>query len=91
MDTARWHPGLAFRAGAWRRESRALPVEVPVALVYNGTTQAVMMATPADLHDFAQGFSLTEGIISDVSEISEIEIVEVDRGVELRMWLSATA
>jgi FdhD protein len=65
---------------------RALPEEMPVALVYNGSTQAVMMATPADLADFAVGFTLTEGI-APLSEIGEIEIVEHAAGIEARMWL----
>lgn len=65
---------------------RPLAEEVPVALVYNGTTQAVMMATPADLEDFAVGFTLTEGIAA-ASDILELEIVEHGAGREARMWL----
>lgn len=65
---------------------RALPEEVPVAIVFNGTTQAVMMATPADLVDFAVGFTLTEGI-ARADEVGEVEIVEHATGIEARMWL----
>jgi FdhD protein len=67
---------------------RLIPEEVPVALVYDGSTHAVMMATPADLEDFAVGFSVTEGIIAGRSEIREIEIVEQEKGIEARMWLA---
>ena len=91
METYQSLRRLAFRAGRWEQGSRALPAEVPVALVYNGTTQAVMMATPARLEEFAAGFSITEQIITDISEITEIDIVETDKGIELRIWLADLA
>lgn len=67
---------------------RELPVETPVALVYDGTTHAVMMASPTDLEDFAVGFSLSEGVVSAPEEIESVEVVEHDQGIELRMWLA---
>ena len=47
--------------------------EMPVALVFNGVSQAVMMATPRDLEDFALGFSLSEGLIGRADELLAIE------------------
>ncbi len=59
-----------------------------MALTYNGGTYAVMMATPQDLEDFAVGFSLNEGVINSGVDIESFDIVPLDDGIELRMWLS---
>lgn len=72
-------------------DHRAVAEECPVALVYDGTTVAVLMATPADLTDLAVGFSLTEGIIEDVGEIAELAVAPSPDGIELRMWLRPVA
>ena len=63
--------------------------EVAVALVYNGVSHAVMMATPCDLEDFARGFSLTERIVEKPSEIYDIEVEPVGRGIEVRLSIAA--
>jgi FdhD protein len=80
--------GAAWR-GRWVERQRELPEETAVALTYNRVTHAVMMATPADLHDFAVGFSLSEGIVGHPSDIEDFSIVPVEGGVELRMWIAA--
>ena len=53
-----------------------LAVEIPVSLVYNGISHAVMMCSPKNLEDFALGFSLTEGIIDKPSDIYGIDVIE---------------
>lgn len=78
------------RAGSFSAE-RAVPEETPVALSYRGTTHAVMMATPADLHDFALGFSLTEGVVSSLDEIEEIAIEEAGAGIDIQISLHESA
>jgi FdhD protein len=67
--------------------TRVLPEEVPVALTYNGSSHAVMMASPCDLEDFAVGFSLTEGIIAEIGQIETLDVVGADDGIELRLWI----
>jgi FdhD protein len=69
------------------RDERAVAEECPIALVYDGSTLAVVMATPADLTDLATGFSLTEGIVRNTDEIEEFNTVPGPSGIELRMWL----
>ena len=64
-------------------------VETPVALVYNGLSHVVMMASPRELEDFALGFSLAEGIVAHPGEIYGIDIVPGEGGVEARIDLAS--
>ena len=66
-----------------------VPEEVPVALVYNGISHAVMLATPADLEDFGLGFSLSEGILATASELYDQELEIGAAGVAIHMHISA--
>jgi len=65
----------------------ALAEEVPVNIVYATLPHAVMMATPADLEDFALGFSLTEGVIATAAEIRGIAITPAPRGIVVNIDL----
>ncbi|WP_284335024.1 formate dehydrogenase accessory sulfurtransferase FdhD [Comamonas sp. NoAH] len=58
-------------------ERRVLANEVPIALVFNGISHAVMMGTPLDLEDFAIGFALSEGIIDSASDCYGVEVRSV--------------
>jgi FdhD protein len=67
--------------------SRCVPEEIAVAFSVNGSTHAVMMASPSDLEDFGVGFALTEGLIEDAGEITSLEVVTMPLGIEVRLWL----
>ncbi len=75
--------------GAVAAIGRDLPEETPIALVFNGISHAVMLATPADLEDFALGFALSEGIVAGRAEMLDIEIAPLADGVEARIGLTA--
>lgn len=90
MEVSRPLAGLSFGPGGLTRGERRLPAEVAVALSFNGATQAVMMATPANLEDFARGFALTEGIATG-AEIDSVTVVETDGGIDVQIWLRAEA
>ena len=65
--------------------------EVPVSLVYNMRPHVVMMATPADLEDFAVGFTLTEGILATGTMISRVEVVKHAQGIEIQVTIDGLA
>ncbi|MEZ5994382.1 MAG: formate dehydrogenase accessory sulfurtransferase FdhD [Hyphomonadaceae bacterium] len=80
-------PARVFRDGAWLEGAREIIGEAAVSIVIDGGAEAVMMATPADLEDFAYGFALAEGIAAAPSQLRDLEIIEHPLGVELRLWL----
>jgi FdhD protein len=86
-------PIAEFDVTLWRGApepgSRVLPEETAVAITYERSTFAVMMASPSDLQDFALGFSLSEGIIGSASDITALEVLALPDGIECRMALSS--
>ncbi|OAS22574.1 formate dehydrogenase accessory protein FdhD [Methylobacterium platani] len=74
---------VAYGRGAEREGMRPLAVEMPVNVVYGDVPYAVMMTTPADLEDFAYGFSLTEGIVAGAEEIRGAAVEAGEGGLRL--------
>jgi formate dehydrogenase accessory protein FdhD len=95
-------PALGYAAPSVRREytrigdgpaspeSAIVAEEVPVALVYNGQSHVVVMASPADLEDLGFGFSITEGIVANPEEIERVDVVRHSRGIEVQMIVPMT-
>jgi FdhD protein len=67
---------------------RALPVEVPVSVEVCGIGYAVMMATPADLEDYALGFALAEGLVDTPAQLNRVDAHSIEGGWALRLWLA---
>ena len=80
-------PETTRRNGLVRSGSRIVPEEVPIAFSYGGSSHAVMMGTPADLEDFAFGFSLSEGIITNINQIATVEPIEDEQGIDVQITL----
>ena len=78
-----WKAGETVEGTDW------VATETAVALVYNGISHVVMMATPADLEDFVLGFSLSEGILESAKQLLDCEVTETDKGIELALTITA--
>jgi FdhD protein len=88
MDGARLTPFTRLAADGSRRPiDREVAIEAPVAIEINGLGYAVMMATPADLTDFAWGFCLSERLIDTGTDVIDVEIHAAERGTILRIAL----
>jgi FdhD protein len=85
VNVTRWRAGVSSEA------TDKVAEEVPIALIYNGVSHAVMLATPQDLEDFALGFSLSEGILQSKSELYDVEVVTQAQGIELRLEVASDA
>jgi len=87
-------PLSTFEVAQWRngelsQAQDTLAEETPVALIYNGVSHAVMLATAQDLEDFALGFSLSEGIVHNASELYSIETRTQFNGLELHCEIAS--
>lgn len=82
---------LRMRKGVLTEADDLVVDEHPVALVYNEISHAVMMATPADLEDFALGFSLSEGIIAHAGECYGIDVANGPGGITVDIEIASGA
>jgi FdhD protein len=82
---------IIWSEGQRTSDSDTVVTEVPVALVYNGVSHVVMMATPTDLNDLALGFSLSEGILESPAQLLDYELLQREQGLELNLTIAAEA
>lgn len=73
--------------GSRSRVSRAIAVEMPIAIEVNGLGYAVLMATPVDLEDLAYGFLRSERLIDAPGDVTAVDLHETPDGAILRIWL----
>jgi FdhD protein len=74
-----------------RKTADVVAEETPVAMVYNGVSHAVMLASPLQLADFGIGFSLTEGIVAALDELHDLRVENGEHGFEVQMGVAPRA
>jgi FdhD protein len=79
------------RAGVVAPTRECVAQEVAVSFELDGTPHVVMLATPADLEDFALGFCLTEGLIDAPADLHRCEIRLREKGIVLALMLAPKA
>jgi FdhD protein len=82
VDVDRWARGETTHA------ADRVAQEVPIALMYHSVPHVVMLATPANLEDYAYGFTLSEELVADASEIRSVEVREADEAVEVSISIA---
>ncbi len=82
LAVERWTSGVATST------TDLVVEEVPVALVYHGVPHVVMLATPANLEDFAVGFTLSEGLVASPDEIREVEVTQGAEAIDVRVTVA---
>lgn len=88
MSVSRKVPLINWAKGQAESSEDEVVAEIAVALSYNKRSHVVMMATPDALEDFAIGFSLTEGIVDQLSDVLDITVLERDNGLEVAMKIN---
>ena len=81
-------PVERWTRGSTTHTSDRVALEMPVALVYHSVPHVVMLATPADLEDFATGFTLSEGLVGEAREIQSVEVEYSDEAIDVRVGIS---
>ncbi len=83
-------PVRRWRAGAWQEVIDNVAAEVPVALSYNSIPHVVMMATPHDLEDMGVGFTVSESLVADYSELRDVALDVSSGAFELRLSVAGS-
>jgi formate dehydrogenase accessory protein FdhD len=81
-------PVQRWKNGQLTRTTDFVTEEVPVALVYHGVPHVVMLASPADLEDYAVGFTVSEGLVGSPSEIQSVEVERAAESIEVRIGIA---
>jgi formate dehydrogenase accessory protein FdhD len=82
LDVERW------TRGALTRTTDLIAEEMPVALVYHEVPHVVMLATPADLEDYAVGFTLSEGLVARADEIRGVEVIQGAASADVKITVA---
>jgi FdhD protein len=82
---SRSRPVVRLGEGGRRAAEAEIAEEVPVAMVFDGRSHVVMMATPDDLEDFAVGFAVAEGIVASATDVRRVAVVRHAQGIELQI------
>ena len=80
---------VQLRNGAAHRHNDQVATEVPLALEYNGLSHAVLLVSPCDLEDLVLGFSCTEGILDNPTQLYDLDIETTAQGLVAHVHIAS--